>query len=50
VAYVAISVPVIGVGVLAQSTTLRTAGLIFAGVVAALAATALVLLLRRAAE
>jgi MFS family permease len=47
VAYVAISVPVIGVGVLAQSYSLRTAGLIFAGVVAALAAAALVLLLRR---
>ncbi len=47
VAYVAISVPVIGVGVLADSASLRTAGLIFAGVVAALAAAALVLLLRR---
>jgi MFS family permease len=50
VAYVAISLPVIGVGVLAQSTSLRTAGLIFAGVVAALAAAALVLLLRRGEE
>jgi MFS family permease len=49
VAYVAISVPVIGVGVLAQATSLRTAGLIFVGVVGGLAATALVLLLRREA-
>jgi MFS family permease len=50
VAYVAISVPVIGVGVLAQATSLRTAGLIFAGVVGGLTATALVLLLGRKAE
>ncbi len=50
VAYVAISVPVIGVGVLAQSTSLRTAGLIFAAVAAALAATALALLLGRGAD
>jgi MFS family permease len=47
VAYVAISVPVIGEGVLAESAGLRSAGLIFAGVVAALAAVALALLLRR---
>lgn len=46
VAYVAISIPVIGVGVLAETVGLRPAGLVFAGVVAALAATALVLLAR----
>jgi MFS family permease len=44
VMYLAISVPVIGVGVLAQSTGLREAGLIFAAAVAALAAGVLVLL------
>jgi MFS family permease len=47
VAYVAISVPVIGEGVLAKLSGLRTAGLVFAGVVAALAAVALLLLARR---
>lgn len=47
VAYVALSVPVIGVGVLAQAAGLRSAGLVFAAVVAALAALALVLLLPR---
>ncbi|MBA3865282.1 MAG: MFS transporter [Solirubrobacterales bacterium] len=46
VAYVAISIPVVGVGVLAESAGLRTAGLVFAGVVAAIAATALALLAR----
>jgi MFS family permease len=46
VAYVAISIPVVGVGVLAQSAGLRTAGLVFAGVVAAISATALILLAR----
>ena len=49
VAYVAISVPVIGVGVLAEAAGLRTAGLVFAAVVAALAAVALALLARRPA-
>jgi MFS family permease len=49
VAYVAISVPVIGVGALAQATGLRSAGLIFAGLVAALAGVVLVLLARRRA-
>jgi predicted MFS family arabinose efflux permease len=44
VAYLAISIPVIGVGVLADATTLRTAGLVFAALVAALAAVVLVLL------
>lgn len=44
VAYVAISLPVIGEGALAQATGLRPAGLAFAGVVAALAAIVLVLL------
>jgi MFS family permease len=41
VAYIAISVPVIGEGVLAQAIGLRAAGLIFAAVVAALSALAL---------
>jgi hypothetical protein len=44
VAYVAISIPVIGEGVLAETAGLRTAGLVFAGLVAAIAATVLVLL------
>lgn len=44
VMYVAISLPVIGVGVLAQATGLRTAGLIFAAAVAAVAVVVLVLL------
>jgi predicted MFS family arabinose efflux permease len=47
VAYVALSVPVIGEGVLAQATSLKPAGLVFAGVVAVLAAGVLVLLARR---
>lgn len=47
IAYVAISLPVIGEGVLAELTGLRTAGLVFAGVVAALAAIVLMLLARR---
>jgi hypothetical protein len=46
VAYVAISLPVVGVGVLADMIGLRAAGLIFAAVVAALAGTALVLVTR----
>jgi MFS family permease len=46
VAYVAISLPVIGEGVLAQATGLRTAGLSFAAAVAAVAAIVLVLLRR----
>jgi MFS family permease len=46
VAYVAISIPVIGEGVLAETAGLRTAGLVFAGVVAAVAAAVLVLLAR----
>ena len=50
VAYVAISLPVIGVGVLAQSAGLRAAGLVFAGLVAALSALVLVLLARRPAN
>jgi hypothetical protein len=44
VAYVAISVPVVGLGVVAQLTTLRVAGLIFAALVAVLAMTAVALL------
>jgi hypothetical protein len=48
VAYVAISVPVIGEGVLADVTTLRSAGLGFAAVVAAIAVLVLVLLARGA--
>lgn len=47
VAYVAISLPVIGEGVLAQGAGLKPAGLIFAGLVAALAAIVLALLRRR---
>ncbi len=47
VAYVAISMPVIGEGVLAQLSSLKPAGLVFAAVVAALAAGVLVLLARR---
>ena len=47
VMYVAISLPVIGVGVLAQATGLRPAGLIFAAAVAGVATVALVLLRRR---
>jgi MFS family permease len=50
VAYVAISVPVVGVGVAAQLADLRTAGLIFAAVVGALVLTVLVLLSRGATE
>ncbi|MGI8571408.1 MAG: MFS transporter [Solirubrobacteraceae bacterium] len=46
VAYLAISVPVIGEGVLADLAGLRTAGLIFAAVVASLAAVTLALLAR----
>jgi predicted MFS family arabinose efflux permease len=47
VAYVAISIPVIGEGVLAQVAGLRTAGLVFAAVVAVIAATVLGLLARQ---
>jgi MFS family permease len=47
VAYLAISVPVIGVGLLAEATNLKTAGLIFAAVVAVIAAVVLALLARR---
>ena len=46
VAYVAISIPVVGEGLLSQLIGLRDAGLVFAAVVAALAATVLVLLAR----
>ena len=46
VMYVAISLPVIGVGLLAQEAGLRTAGLVFAVAVAALAAIVLLLLAR----
>jgi MFS family permease len=44
VAYTAISLPVIGVGILAQVTELRTAGLVFAAAVAAVSIMVLVLL------
>jgi MFS family permease len=47
VAYVAISIPVIGEGVLAQIAGLRPAGLAFAAAVAGLAGVVLVLLARR---
>jgi MFS family permease len=50
VAYVAISVPVVGVGLVADLTSLRTAGLIFAGLVALLAMTVLVLVQERNAN
>jgi predicted MFS family arabinose efflux permease len=52
VAYVAISLPVVGVGILARVISLKSTGLIFAGVVMLLAVTALGLLLRgqRSAE
>jgi MFS family permease len=50
VAYVAISLPVIGVGVLAQVIGLRAAGLTFSAVVAAVAIVALVLLGRERAS
>ncbi len=46
VAYVAISIPVIGEGVLAQAAGLRPAGLVFAGVVVVIAAVVLALLAR----
>jgi predicted MFS family arabinose efflux permease len=49
VAYVAISIPVVGEGLLSQVVGLRTAGLVFAAIVAALAAVVLVLLARRPA-
>ncbi len=47
VAYVAISIPVVGVGLLAELTSLETAGLVFAAAVAALALAASLSLLRR---
>ncbi len=47
ICYVAISLPVIGEGVLAEVAGLRTAGLVFAAVVAAIAAVVLVLLARQ---
>jgi MFS family permease len=51
VAYVAISIPVVGEGLLAQLIGLRDAGLVFVGAVAALSALVLVLLAReRAAD
>lgn len=46
VAYVAISLPVVGVGLAARSLELRTTGLVFVGVVMALAAVAAGLLIR----
>ncbi len=46
VAYFALSIPVIGEGVLAQAASLRAAGIVFAAVVAALAATVVVILVR----
>jgi MFS family permease len=47
VAYVALAIPVIGEGVLAELTSLRAAGLAFAAVVAAIAAVVLLLLARQ---
>jgi MFS family permease len=49
VAYVAISIPVVGEGLLAQLIGLRDAGLVFAAAVAALSALVLVLLARERA-
>jgi predicted MFS family arabinose efflux permease len=46
VAYVALSIPVIGVGLLAEAAGLRTAGLVFTIAVAALAAVVLVMVRR----
>lgn len=46
VAYVAISLPVVGVGLLARVISLRATGLVFVGIVGVLATTALVLLMR----
>jgi hypothetical protein len=48
--YVGIAIPVIGEGALAGAFGLVTAGLIFAGLVTALAATVLVLLMRQGAR
>ncbi|MEA2320158.1 MAG: hypothetical protein QOD81_8 [Solirubrobacteraceae bacterium] len=50
VMYVAISLPVIGEGILAQATGLRTAGVTFATAVAAVAVVVLVLLGRERAR
>lgn len=50
VCYVAISVPVVGVGVLADVADLRTAGIVFSAVVVAIALTAFALLARRDAS
>lgn len=47
VAYSAVSIPIIGVGVVARAVGLRTAGLVFTGGVALLAISAGALLLRR---
>jgi hypothetical protein len=47
VAYIAISVPVIGLGLMASLTSLKTTGITFAAVMGSLAALALVLLIRR---
>jgi MFS family permease len=47
VGYLGISLPVVGVGLLAELASLRTAGLVFAGLVALLALAALYLLSER---
>ncbi len=47
VAYLALSIPVIGEGILAEGAGLRTAGMVFAGVVAALAAVVVAMLSSR---
>jgi predicted MFS family arabinose efflux permease len=47
IAYIAISLPVVGVGLLARSVSLKTTGLVFAGIVMVLAAVAAGLLLRQ---
>jgi hypothetical protein len=47
VAYMALAIPVIGEGILAELTSLRSAGLIFAAVVAVIAGVVLLLLARQ---
>ena len=50
VAYVALSISVIGVGILTLITDLETAGLVFTGLVAAIAAAATTLIAPQARE
>jgi len=50
VAYIAISVPVISLGLMASMTSLMATGITFAAVMGSLAALALILLIRRERE